>query len=64
MGLLDRAFGADKNTFLMHDLTLHWKAVASHYENYLKENEVGDEDKAIMAEIQKRCLGICDKTQA
>ena len=63
MGLIDRAFGADKNTMLMHRLALHWRAVASHYENYLKKNEVSDEVKAVMLEIQKRSLSICDKTE-
>jgi hypothetical protein len=64
MGLIDRAFGADKNTMLMNRLALHWRAVASHYENYLKKNQVSDEDKAVMAEIQKRSLSICDKAEA
>lgn len=64
MGLIDRAFGADKNTMLVNRLALHWRAVASHYENYLKKNQVSDEDKAIMAEIQKRSLSICDKAEA
>lgn len=64
MGLMDRAFGADKNTMLMHRLALHWRGVASHYENYLKKNEVSEQDKVVMLEIQKRSLGICDKAEA
>jgi|688.fasta_scaffold2383523_1 hypothetical protein len=44
MGLLDRAFGADKNTLLFRDLAFHWRAVASNYRNHLKNNEVSAED--------------------
>jgi hypothetical protein len=64
MGLIDRAFGADKNTMLMNRLALHWRAVASHYENYLKKNEPSEQDRAVMTEIQKRSLSICDKAEA
>jgi hypothetical protein len=63
VGLIDRAFGADKNTMLMNRLALHWRAVASHYENYLKKNEVSDEVKSLMLEIQKRSLSICEKAE-
>ena len=64
MGLIDRAFGADKNTMLMHRLALHWRMVASHYENYLKKNEVTEANRAVMLDIQKRSLSICDKAEA
>lgn len=64
MGLIDRAFGADKNTMLMHRLALHWRMVASHYENFLKKNESNEQDRAVMTEIQKRSLAICDKAEA
>lgn len=64
MGLIDRALGADKNTMLMHRLALHWRMVASHYENFLKKNEANEQDRAVMVEIQKRSLGICDKAEA
>ncbi len=64
MGLIDRAFGADKNTMLMHRLALHWRMVASHYENFLKKNELNEQDRVLMAEIQKRSLSICDKAEA
>ena len=64
MGLIDRAFGADKNTMLMNRLALHWRMVASHYENFLKKNEPNEQDRVVMAEIQKRSLGICDKAAA
>ena len=63
MGLIDRAFGADKNTMLMNTLAFHWRAVASHSENYLKKNEPNEQDRAVMVEIQKRALSICDKAQ-
>ena len=61
MGLIDRAFGADKNTLLMNSLAFHWRAVASHYENYLKKNEVSDDVKSLMLEIERRSLSMCDK---
>ncbi len=64
MGLIDRAFGADKNTMLMHRLALHWRMVASHYENFLKKNELTEQDRVVMNEIQKRSLSICDKAEA
>jgi hypothetical protein len=64
VGLIDRAFGADKNTMLMHRLALHWRMVASHYENFLKKNELNEQDRVLMAEIQKRSLSICDKAEA
>ena len=64
MGLIDRAFGADKNTMLMHRLALHWRMVASHYENFIKKNEPNEQDRAVMAEIQKRSLAICDRAEA
>jgi hypothetical protein len=64
VGLIDRAFGADKNTMLMHRLALHWRMVASHYENFIKKNEPNEQDRAVMAEIQKRSLAICDRAEA
>jgi hypothetical protein len=64
MGLIDRAFGADKNTMLMHRLALHWRMVASHYENFIKKNEPNEQDRIVMAEIQKRSLAICDRAEA
>lgn len=64
MGLIDRAFGADKNTMLMHRLALHWRMVASHYENFLKKNDLTEQDRVVMNEIQKRSLSICDKAEA
>jgi hypothetical protein len=60
MGLLDRAFGADKNTLLFNRLALHWRSVASHYENFPKKNSIGDEQAQIFTEIQKMSLGIAE----
>ena len=44
MGLLDRAFGADKNTMLFRSLALHWRMVASNFRNHIKDNDVSAED--------------------
>lgn len=63
MGLLDRAFGADKKTMLMHRLAMHWRAVESHYENYLKKNQVDEDLKVILNEIQKLSQGIADEVE-
>jgi hypothetical protein len=60
MGLIDRAFGADKNTMLQHRLALHWRMVASHHENYIKKNEMTQEQKLIFSEIQERSLKIAE----
>jgi len=60
MGLIDRAFGADKNTLMFNKLALHWRSVASHYENFLKKNEVSIEQAKIFEEIQKRSLEIAE----
>lgn len=60
MGQIDRAFGADKNTMLQHSLALHWRMVASHHENYIKKNEMTQEQKQIFSEIQERSLKIAE----
>ena len=60
MGLLDRAFGADKNSLLFNRLALHWRMVASHHENFPKKNSISDEQAQIFAEIQKMSLGIAE----
>ena len=60
MGLIDRAFGADKNSLLFNRLALHWRAVASHHENFPKKNPMSDDEAQIFAEIQKRSLEIAD----
>ena len=44
MGLIDRAFGADKNTMLFRSLAFHWRAVASNFRNHLRDNEVSTQD--------------------
>lgn len=48
MGIIDRAFGADKNSVLADRLSFHWLAVSSHYENHLKKNNVPDEQRFVM----------------
>ena len=56
MGLLDRAFGADKNSLMFNRLALHWKMVASHHENFLKKNEMSLEQSKVFQEIQRVSL--------
>ena len=53
MGIIDRAFGVDKNSMLFNDLALHWSAVASHYENFIKNNDLSTEQSELMAKIQQ-----------
>ena len=53
MGLIDRAFGVDKNSSLVDRLAFHWEMVASHYENYLKKNELSKEQENVLREIQR-----------
>lgn len=60
MGLLDRAFGADKNSLMFAGLAFHWRAVASHHENSLRNIEMDEEQKNIFAEIQRRSLGVAE----
>ncbi len=40
MGLIDRAFGADKNTLLFQRISLHWRMVESNYSNFIKNNSL------------------------
>ncbi len=60
MGLIDRAFGADKNSLLFNSLAFHWRSVASHHENFIKKNELSIEQANIFEEIQKKSLEIAD----
>ena len=64
MGLLDRAFGADKNSLLFKGLAFHWVMVASHHENYLKKSELSAEQIDIFREIQKQSLEMADLANA
>lgn len=64
MGLLDRAFGADKNSLLFKGLAFHWVMVASHHENYLKKSELSAEQADIFREIQKHALEMADLANA
>ena len=60
MGLIDRAFGADKNSLMFAGLAFHWRAVASHHEHSLKELELDDNQREIFSEIQKRSLEVAE----
>jgi hypothetical protein len=53
MGIIDRAFGVDKNSRLFSVLAFHWEAVASLHENFLKKNQLNEEDTKVFIEIQK-----------
>jgi hypothetical protein len=61
VGLIDRAFGADKNSMLVHRICFHWAAVKSHYENFLKENDVPEEQKELLLEIIAACKRVTDE---
>lgn len=52
MGLIDRAFGVDKNSALVDRLAFHWVMVSSHYENYLKKNDVDLEQAEMLRKVQ------------
>lgn len=64
MGLIDRAFGADKNSMLFNKLALHWRMVASHHENHLKKNPMDSDQEAIFRDIQKRSTHLADLANA
>lgn len=51
MGLIDRAFGVDKNSMLVVDLINHWGAVLSHYENFLLKSSPDDESEKLIQDI-------------
>lgn len=57
MGLIDRAFGADKNSMLFRSLALHWRMVASNYRNHLKDNVVSEDD----LELGNRMVSLSEK---
>jgi hypothetical protein len=61
MGLIDRAFGVDKNSALVDRLAFHWEMVASHYENHLKKNEVSEEQEKVLREIQSLAKRMSNK---
>lgn len=60
MGLIDRAFGADKNSMLFNKLALHWRMVASHHENHVKKNHMESDQEVIFKEIQARSSKLAD----
>lgn len=64
MGLIDRAFGVDKNSALVDRLAFHWLAVSSHYENFVKKNEVSDEQVELLKKIQRLALEMSRKIEA
>ena len=60
MGLIDRAFGAEKNSMLFNKLALHWRMVASHHENYIKKNPMESDQEDIFKDIQIRSIKLAD----
>lgn len=54
MGLLDRAFGVDKNSTIYTRLAFHWRMVASHYENYPKKNVISKTETGQMEAIHQK----------
>jgi hypothetical protein len=61
MGLLDRAFGVDKNSMLFNRLAFHWRAVASHYENCVAKKVSTEEKMAVMRKIQNQSSNFADR---
>jgi len=61
MGIIDRAFGADKNSMLYNDLAFHWRAVASHYKNCIAKNLVADGQIAVMNTIYEKSESLADQ---
>jgi hypothetical protein len=64
MGLIDRAFGADKNSMLAHTLAMHWQFVSSHYENHIKDNELTEERKKLLQEIIENAKGLAKASES
>ena len=60
MGFIDRAFGADKNSLMFAGLAMHWRAVANHHGNFLKNNELNEEQKKVFDEIQSRSFEVAE----
>jgi len=61
VGLLDRAFGVDKNSLLYQRLAFHWRAVASHYKNSVAKNLVTGGQIAILNKICEKSDALADK---
>jgi hypothetical protein len=59
MGLMDRAFGADKHTMANYRLTIHWRAMQQRFEEHKKKCSIKsdisicDELMAICGEVMK-----------
>ena len=64
MGLIDRAFGADKNSMLAHTLAMHWRFVSSHYENHIKENELTEDRKKLLLDIIENANALAKLSEA
>ena len=54
MGILDRAFGVDKNSTLYTRLAFHWRMVASHYENYPLKNVIPEDQAKLMKSLSEK----------
>ena len=63
MGLIDRAFGADKNSMLVERICFHWEAVISHYENVLKSSEISEDQCQLMREIVASSHRVIDEVR-
>jgi hypothetical protein len=61
MGLLDRAFGVDKNSMLFNRLAFHWRAVASHYKNCVAKGFVADGQIALMNTLYAKSESLADQ---
>jgi hypothetical protein len=54
MGLIDRAFGADKHTLANYRLSIHWKAAKQRFEEHKQECQ-SKEDIAICNKLIVLC---------
>ena len=54
MGLLDRAFGADKHTLANYRFTIHWRAMQQRFEEH-REKCSSDGDLSICDELIDIC---------
>jgi hypothetical protein len=64
VGLIDRAFGVDKNSLLYNSLAFHWRAVASHYKNSVAKNRNTDGQIAIINQICQKSEALADNINA
>ena len=57
MGLIDRAFGADKNTLLFQGISFHWRMVESNYSNLVNSSSLDSEIETTL----RKLMGLCHK---